>query len=60
MNSHKGALRKVADPGTELPWSTHGFAGNDPLEEALAPTYSVPSVPCKRSRSPGPTNRRSA
>jgi hypothetical protein len=44
MRWRKGTLQKLADPGSEFTWATHTFAGNEPLEEALTASWSVPIV----------------
>ncbi|MGE3292567.1 MAG: hypothetical protein AB7I59_03730 [Geminicoccaceae bacterium] len=39
MSWIKGTLQELANPGSEFAWATFVFAGNDPLEQALAPGY---------------------
>ena len=39
MSWIKGSLQELANPGSEFTWATYAFAGNDPLEAALAPGY---------------------
>ena len=39
MSPNLGSLQELANPGSEFTWATYAFAGNDPLEVALAPGY---------------------
>ena len=39
MSRLRGSLQELANPGSEFTWATFAFAGNDPLEAALAPGY---------------------
>ena len=39
MSRTRGTMQEIANPGSEFTWATYAFAGNDPLEAALAPGY---------------------